>query len=1350
MKNFKQLIKELPCSKIVVAYGDFQPPTSVHEHLVKAVKTVAGSSADYTIYASANEDKKYNPLPVDRKVYFLNRMFPGTNFQETTEQTIVGLAKKLNEKYKVLTVVVGEDKVADVTKQLTKANGKEFTFESIKVVSTGSTDPDSDLSSGVSGLRMCESAKSGKFNEFKKGLPHTLTEHDSRRLMNEVRKGLGQEPIKEVVEFQRSSIREQYIAGEIFNVGDKVQDDKGVYEVMDRGANYITVVNESGVLSKKWIDKVTVVEDVINKKSKYNLAKSILRPDDFKKLKKVQEDIPGGYAPEEISFKGYTTKNLHHSSDAAKAFQQTIAKYQGGLIKDGVAVLNALKHTDEYMQIGDTHLEQMKPPIQSEVTQWIHAHMKAKESLERIGEFLHHMDYWDSHGHELQMLMTNYKEAGKGEVSESHNTEGTMANDKLRNDPETKRVMLRYKDFIKTATMTEPPVEMGQDSASDYKKPEEPKVASVKKVDGKQTESDIDSEVKKTEPKHVATGFAMQKPFDVNDTLRRQKVKYQLGEGIDNYASIAKELVKRHGNNVTKQHIKDIENERDSRSSLDHDEVMAHVKKLSEDVYASDYVVHQHVDPVTGKTKSHKIRPNRINFAASGAQGGLVKDKKPKMSALDKWRAGADIRAKQQQADAEYYQKQKNKPYSPEADKERSKSMSASIDKLAKRLKEETINETADAGLAAKAEKSGISIGTLRKVYRRGVAAWNSGHRPGTTPQQWGMARVNSYITKGKGTYHGADKDLREEEILEGDTSKLPRVDKDKESGLPKKYVAGLSADTAKARAAHWDKMDKKSDSDPSAYEPAPGDATAKTKLSKHTLKYRAMFGEEIDEELLEACWSGYRQIGVKKKGSKMVPNCVPVKEELDELIDILDEAVDTIDKGEYDYEGAMARTQLQTIARSSTELIDMLTPYENMPEWVQSKITLAQDYITCVKDYLKSREELGEGYKPEHNLRPGWMVKADPELKKKIDAAKARRAEFKRLVGKDVKKPTYEAWVLTQTSMIGKEKAEPKQEQPEEVETDPETKQSGWPYLGESKLNPANVHKDYQEKNKVLQQLSMNKNVDQKAVQQRKLDLDKEYSKVKNEEVEQIDELDKSTVKSYLKKKISKPGVPTQKDVDGIGRATVRLMNKEEVESELEEAKKKVLKPKADTATLTVGGTPPFDPFFEEHEIDEMVNEYADLEDMLEEYDDSELILVDEETGEEFEVEQDDEPIMEVLSRVERLKSKVRFARGSTKRGRLLQIRLKTKSTPERINQRAKRLAMRTLKQKIVKKPLGQMSISDKERAERVLHNPQFQSVINRLAMKMANRVRETEAKRMHKLAKKASPNAKHNIKKR
>jgi len=80
-----------------------------------------------------------------------------------------------------------------------------------------------------------------------------------------------------------------------------------------------------------------------------------------------------------------------------------------------------------------------------------------------------------------------------------------------------------------------------------------------------------------------------------------------------------------------------------------------------------------------------------------------------------------------------------------------------------KRRETGRMNEgAADSSLSAKAKKSGIALGTLRKVYNRGVAAWNSGHRPGTTPQQWGHARVNSYINKGK-TYHTADKDLREE-----------------------------------------------------------------------------------------------------------------------------------------------------------------------------------------------------------------------------------------------------------------------------------------------------------------------------------------------------------------------------------------------------------------------------------------------------------------------------------------------------------------------------------------------------------------------------------------------------------
>jgi hypothetical protein len=62
--------------------------------------------------------------------------------------------------------------------------------------------------------------------------------------------------------------------------------------------------------------------------------------------------------------------------------------------------------------------------------------------------------------------------------------------------------------------------------------------------------------------------------------------------------------------------------------------------------------------------------------------------------------------------------------------------------------------------LQKKAEKSGMPYGILKKVFDRGVAAWRTGHRPGTTAVQWGLARVNSFVTKSKGTWGKADKDL--------------------------------------------------------------------------------------------------------------------------------------------------------------------------------------------------------------------------------------------------------------------------------------------------------------------------------------------------------------------------------------------------------------------------------------------------------------------------------------------------------------------------------------------------------------------------------------------------------------
>ena len=87
------------------------------------------------------------------------------------------------------------------------------------------------------------------------------------------------------------------------------------------------------------------------------------------------------------------------------------------------------------------------------------------------------------------------------------------------------------------------------------------------------------------------------------------------------------------------------------------------------------------------------------------------------------------------------------------------RALAKTYEKLYEEDKKEIFLEKKIEGLVKKSEKSKISYGILKKVFDRGMAAWKTGHRPGTTPQQWAFARVNSFITGGK-TRTTADADL--------------------------------------------------------------------------------------------------------------------------------------------------------------------------------------------------------------------------------------------------------------------------------------------------------------------------------------------------------------------------------------------------------------------------------------------------------------------------------------------------------------------------------------------------------------------------------------------------------------
>ena len=106
------------------------------------------------------------------------------------------------------------------------------------------------------------------------------------------------------------------------------------------------------------------------------------------------------------------------------------------------------------------------------------------------------------------------------------------------------------------------------------------------------------------------------------------------------------------------------------------------------------------------------------------------------------------------QARARHFEKKKSGP--APGDKGAKTKPSKHTLKYKKMFGEEDLNEKIK-GLVKKAEKSGISYGILKKVYDRGMAAWRTGHRPGTTPQQWAFARVNSFITGGGARKADAD-----------------------------------------------------------------------------------------------------------------------------------------------------------------------------------------------------------------------------------------------------------------------------------------------------------------------------------------------------------------------------------------------------------------------------------------------------------------------------------------------------------------------------------------------------------------------------------------------------------------
>jgi hypothetical protein len=307
-------------------------------------------------------------------------MFGAMNFKPLNESNLTSELIRLKSKYKDVIVVSSEDKAK--------------LYESLQVVTTSNDLDHSKIKSYVT---------KGDFASFKKQMPSTLRELDARRLMNEMRQVTGLELLKEEVKFTVDALREKYFKGQIYHIGDLVESAGQQYEIMDRGSNYLVVVNNTGDLSRKWIKDVKLVEACWTGYKQVGTKKKGSRTVPNCVPEEVKEEII------EFSYKGYVPKNLN--SELVEAFKLAAINS-----KDPIAMLNAIKTTDTYMQL---HGKIGQNPDINQLKTYKDAHIKATEALQKIGVYNAEEEKPDTKLARNVLTYQDFMKAGKEPVPEN-------------------------------------------------------------------------------------------------------------------------------------------------------------------------------------------------------------------------------------------------------------------------------------------------------------------------------------------------------------------------------------------------------------------------------------------------------------------------------------------------------------------------------------------------------------------------------------------------------------------------------------------------------------------------------------------------------------------------------------------------------------------------------------------------------------------------------------------------------------------------------------------------------------------------------------------------------------------
>jgi ribosomal protein L22 len=721
---------------VVFSFGRMNPMTNGHEKLADKLQSEAKKrNADARLYLSHSTNPKKDPLDFNTKFKFAKKAF-GPMVQNSNAKVIFQVLEELNGKYDNIVMVVGSDRVQEFETIIKKYNGKgDYEFKSIEVISAGERDPDAEGVTGMSASKMRGFAAADDFDNFRKGVPSKFSDADAKALFTAVKKGM--------------NLKEEF-------------------EQQDEAVLDFTARRKRAMIFKKLSRRI--------QRARMRQMRKIADPERLKRraakaaIKFFRSRLSGGqnYADLGTGQKIAIDTRLQKLKPIIKKFAVRLLPKVRSLDierKKAFAAHQALHKedidvNDKFTLFIEAKLPQDKDIGGKEGTQpakyYVGMDKDTKEKRDA---------HFKQNGPKSDSDPDSYKDApGDKEARE-------------RGMPQSKHTK-KYKDMFgeevdkKSMNRLDQLVRMG---LADKKL-----LTVIKRSIDK-----LDSGDMLNPNERKATQDLLQTLLDMvlsSDALFRmtrstlQKEDVQLDELIYKGNIGAMEMFE-FFQKATPQQIAEMKKLIAEKKTAEALKLLAKVtgKKLTFDENIK-LLEREDWEEVDGLQMAQIEVANMAQDIEDLSQILDTLDKEPEAWVLSKITKAADyIESVRDYLEFEGEFDDGMEDEEEDEDDGEFSGVSDDEDDFEMEMEEtfigmdkeefgdlyEEVSELFEEieGLQKKAEKSGISYGILKQVYDRGMAAWQGGHRPGTTPQQWAFARVNSFITGGK-TRTTADADL--------------------------------------------------------------------------------------------------------------------------------------------------------------------------------------------------------------------------------------------------------------------------------------------------------------------------------------------------------------------------------------------------------------------------------------------------------------------------------------------------------------------------------------------------------------------------------------------------------------